>query len=108
MIIHELTWKQYQKAAIDLACKEYPDATRAEVSECYMETNVRLTHFQACFKACQDGIILKRAVLDCLSDNWRYRIFHDIPDYLNLWRKSTGKPYINPEARKVDKWGKPL
>jgi hypothetical protein len=104
---YEMTWKQYQKTAIDASCKVYTESSRKEVSECYPDFQVRLDHSKACYEAAQNGIILKRSVLDCLDQMHRNRIFHDFPDYLVNWFKATGKHYIDPAARKLDKWGDP-
>lgn len=97
-----LTFRQFYKASIDKTIEEYK-CTRKEAVENYPEHYARNDHGRECFKAAQNNIILRRAVLDSLHPLQRYRIFHDLPDYLTLWFETTGKSYIEPDKRKESK-----
>lgn len=96
---HELTLKQYEESIIKDTMSRY-SCSRKDAIDCHSQTYVQ-EHLKYCFNAARFGKILKRSVLDSLFELGRYRIFHDIPGYLDLWYKSTGKAYISPEVRKL-------
>lgn len=96
-----LTFRQYQKYLID-TCAFECKCSKKEAAYCFPDHVVRERHGQECFKFAQNGGILSKSVLDSLLPLQRHRIFHDLPDYLSFWYKSTGKPYIYPENRKPE------
>lgn len=95
-----LTFRQYQKSLIEKARAEYPNCTLEEIKYQFQDFMVRGDHGRECFEAAKAGTILPMKVLDSLTPMQRHRIFHDLPDYLTLWFKSTGKAYIEPDKRK--------
>jgi hypothetical protein len=93
------TFRQFQDKLIR-DCAQKNKCTLKEAAYCFPDHIVRSRHGEECFRAAQNNIILSLDVLDSLTHLQRYRIFHDLPDYLSWWIARTGKPYINPESRK--------
>lgn len=99
--IHELTYPQFYDAFVKERTKNY-NCTIKE-AEYGAGSLTKRMHFEACFIAAKFGVVLKRSVLDSLGEAGRYRIFHDLPDYLDLYLESTGEAYIEPGVRKESK-----
>jgi hypothetical protein len=99
LIPHEMTWRQFHTRYNQVVAKEY-NCTFKEAEEGHPEFRTKQYHFEDCFDAAKKGIIPSRKVLDSLGVMGRHRIFHDLPDYLNLYFKTTGKAYIEPSVRK--------
>jgi len=96
------TFRQFQNKLIRDCAKEC-GCTLKEAKFCFPDHIVRSRHGRECLDAAKENIILSRTVLDSLLPLQRYRIFHDVPNYLSLWKIETGNYYIEPEKRKLKK-----
>lgn len=103
-IAHTLTYPQWREAVVK-AYAEVRNITQARAREVGPIEPIK--HRDLCIKHVAAGGTLESKVLDSLGDAGRYRVFHDYPDYAKRHRETYGAAYANPDARKLDRYGRP-
>lgn len=96
---HEMTPRQFWESKIKKCMKER-GVSRNVAEFVHRRRNTDPEHLQHALRACENGVELRRQVLDAMHPLDRHRILHDFPR-LHRW-------YQPPHERRLAREGKPL